>query len=170
MYALEVVRCARYEFSAPTRQSEPHEGVPPKYQDVFGETLLELARSNPKIVALYLRGQDTGSPAAVVWPHRVLYGHMLSARTMSIWRSMASCRPWRDRRQMSRHGLPGKGKNPDWKVPMKAIAIGKGERLQDGSDVAVLSIGPMANISFMYGIGVHAAHFHQFRNFAVWDK
>ena len=31
---------------------------------------------------------------------------MLSARTMSIWRSMASCRPWRDRRQMSRHGLP----------------------------------------------------------------
>ena len=34
------------------RQSEPHEGVPPKYQDVFGETLLELARSNPKIVGI----------------------------------------------------------------------------------------------------------------------
>ncbi len=34
------------------RQSEPHEGVAPKYQDVFGETLLELARRNPKIVGI----------------------------------------------------------------------------------------------------------------------
>ena len=39
----------------------------------------------------------------------------------------------------------GKGSNPDWRTPMHEIAIGRGQRLVDGNDVAVLTIGPMAN-------------------------
>lgn len=39
----------------------------------------------------------------------------------------------------------GKGDNPQWRVPMQALPIGKGEKLCDGDDVAVLTIGPMAS-------------------------
>lgn len=38
----------------------------------------------------------------------------------------------------------GSGSNPDWCNEMKALPIGKGEKLSDGTDVAVLSIGPVA--------------------------
>lgn len=34
------------------RISIPHENIPPKFQDVFGETLLELARQNKKILGI----------------------------------------------------------------------------------------------------------------------
>ena len=39
----------------------------------------------------------------------------------------------------------GKGTIVDWKQPMKALAIGKGECLKEGIDIAVLTIGTMAN-------------------------
>lgn len=39
----------------------------------------------------------------------------------------------------------GKGFIVDWKVDMKALPIGKGERLKEGKDLAVLTIGTMAN-------------------------
>lgn len=38
----------------------------------------------------------------------------------------------------------GSGRNLDWKNKMKKIEIGKGRKLRDGSDVVVLSIGPIA--------------------------
>jgi len=39
----------------------------------------------------------------------------------------------------------GKGTLIDWKNEMKALPIGKGEKLKDGTDLAVLTIGTMAN-------------------------
>ena len=39
----------------------------------------------------------------------------------------------------------GKGVCPDWKCPMKEIEVGTGRRLHEGTDVAVLSIGPVGN-------------------------
>lgn len=39
----------------------------------------------------------------------------------------------------------GSGKNVEWQNEMKQVAIGKGEQITDGEDVAVLSIGPIAN-------------------------
>ncbi|WP_111684829.1 1-deoxy-D-xylulose-5-phosphate synthase [Winogradskyella tangerina] len=39
----------------------------------------------------------------------------------------------------------GRGHLLDWKTPFKALEIGKGERLKAGKNVAVLSIGTMAN-------------------------
>lgn len=38
----------------------------------------------------------------------------------------------------------GKGTLSDWRNPMSAVEIGKGERLKDGMDIAVLTIGTMA--------------------------
>jgi len=39
----------------------------------------------------------------------------------------------------------GKGGNPDWRAPMREIPVGKGEKLTDGNDVVVLTLGPMAS-------------------------
>ena len=39
----------------------------------------------------------------------------------------------------------GKGHNTDWHTEMQEIPIGKGRRLTDGHDLAVLSIGPIAH-------------------------
>lgn len=39
----------------------------------------------------------------------------------------------------------GKGSIVDWKQPMRVLSIGKGEKLKEGKDIAVLTIGTMAN-------------------------
>lgn len=39
----------------------------------------------------------------------------------------------------------GSGKEVNWQNEMKQVSIGRGEKLSDGSDVAVLSLGPIAN-------------------------
>ena len=39
----------------------------------------------------------------------------------------------------------GKGSVIDWKNEMKSLEIGKGERIKDGKDIAVLTIGTMSN-------------------------
>ena len=58
----------------------------------------------------------------------------------------------------------GAGKNVDWKQPMKSMTIGKGRKICDGKDVAVVSIGPVAYdvqaaISQVAEKGVNAAHY-----------
>ena len=37
----------------------------------------------------------------------------------------------------------GRGSLVDWKCPLEEVEIGKGRKLRDGSDVAVLTIGPI---------------------------
>jgi 1-deoxy-D-xylulose-5-phosphate synthase len=39
----------------------------------------------------------------------------------------------------------GNGVMPDWQRPLKAIPVGKGRKVTDGEDVAILSIGPIGN-------------------------
>ena len=39
----------------------------------------------------------------------------------------------------------GKGVLVDWRCPMEEVPVGKGRRLTDGTDVAVLSLGPVGN-------------------------
>ena len=39
----------------------------------------------------------------------------------------------------------GSGVMPDWKRPMKAIPVGKGRKIHDGEDVAILTIGHIGN-------------------------
>ncbi len=43
----------------------------------------------------------------------------------------------------------GEGVMPDWKKPMEAITIGKGRKIKDGSDVAILSLGHPGNFATM---------------------
>lgn len=39
----------------------------------------------------------------------------------------------------------GRGVNTDWRCPLEEITVGKGRKIHDGRDVAVLSIGPVGN-------------------------
>lgn len=58
----------------------------------------------------------------------------------------------------------GKGVMTDWKKPMKEISIGKGRRLSNGDDLAILSIGHPGNfvqsaISELNEFGASVAHY-----------
>ena len=41
----------------------------------------------------------------------------------------------------------GRGILPDWRKPFSPVVIGTGRKLKDGSDIAVLSIGPIGNLA-----------------------
>lgn len=58
----------------------------------------------------------------------------------------------------------GEGRNIEWRSAMEEMPIGRGRELADGSDVVVMSIGPIAAevekaISALSGRGVKAAHY-----------
>ena len=203
------------------------EGKPLKYQDVFGNTLLELAQQNPRIVgisAAMLSGTSMGTVQAAL-PDRVFdvgiseghavtfagglakdgmlpfvaiyssflqraYDHIIHdvalqnlpvtfcidraglvgedgathhgaydlaylrtvpGMTIASGRDEHTLRNLLFTAQAVEHGplairYPrGAGHNPDWKCPMRALPLGKGEKLRDGSDVALLTLGPVAN-------------------------
>ena len=58
----------------------------------------------------------------------------------------------------------GKGSMTDWHTPLRLLEIGKGEKLSDGRDVAVISSGPIASevseaIARLEAEGVSVAHY-----------
>lgn len=205
---------------------------PMKYQDVFGHTLLELARQNPRIVGV-TPAMPTGCSMNIMakeMPQRVFdvgiaEGHAVtfsggmakdgllpfcniySAFAQRAYDNiihdlailnlpvvlcldraglvgqdgpthhgafdMAALRPVPNltiaspmdehelRRLMYTAQLPGKGtfviryprgrgvcpvsKESDWRCPLEEVAVGTGRRLRDGSEVAVITIGPVGN-------------------------
>lgn len=200
---------------------------PPKYQDVFGHTLLELALQNPRIVGV-TPAMPTGCSMNIPMkelPDRmfdvgIAEGHAVTFSAgmakdglqpfCNIYSSFAQraydhiihdvallrlpvvlcldraglvgedgpthhgafdlaalrpipnltiCSPMNEhelRRMMFTAQMPDKGpfviRYPrgcgvltDWRCPLEEIPVGKGRRLHDGTDVAVLSIGPIGN-------------------------
>ena len=200
---------------------------PPKYQTVFGETLLELAKMNPKIVGV-TPAMPTGCSMNILMknmPDRafdvgIAEGHaatfsggmakdgllpfcnIYSAFSQRAYDNiihdvaimnlpvvfcldraglvgedgathhgafdLAFLRPIPNltiaspmdehelRQLMYTAQLPGKGtfviRYPrgngvlsDWRCPLEEVAVGTGRKLHDGTDVAVLSIGPLGN-------------------------
>lgn len=200
---------------------------PPKYQDVFGETLVELAKRNEKIVgvtpamptgcsmnklmeAMPERTFDVGIAEghAVTFsggmakegltPYCNIYSafaqraydniiHDLAIQRLGVVLcfdragivgedgathhgafDMAALRPIPNiticapmnehelRKMMFTAQLPeqgpvviryprGRGMLTDWKYPLEAIPVGKGRKLKDGDDIAILSIGHIGN-------------------------
>jgi 1-deoxy-D-xylulose-5-phosphate synthase len=58
----------------------------------------------------------------------------------------------------------GTGVMVDWQRPMKAIPVGKGRKISDGEDVAILSIGTIGNevvkaVNELVFEGIYAAHY-----------
>ena len=201
--------------------------IPPRFQDVFGETLLELARQNEKIVGV-TPAMPTGCSMNIMMkemPDRtfdvgIAEGHAITfsggmakegllpfcniysafaqraydniIHDVAILRlnvvicldraglvgedgpthhgvfDMAALRPVPHltiaspmdehelRRLMYTAQLPdkgpfviryprGRGALVDWRCPLEEIPIGKGRKLRDGEDVAVITIGPIGN-------------------------
>ena len=203
------------------------ENLPPKYQDVFGETLVELARLNPKIVGvtpamptgcsmnkLMEAMPDRAFDVGIAEGHAVTFSggmakdglmpfcNIYSAFAQRAYDNiihdaaiqnlpvvlcfdraglvgedgathhgafdMAALRPVPNltisspmnehelRKLMFTAQLPGKGtfviRYPrgrgvlaDWRCPLEEVPVGKGRRLTDGDELAILSIGPVGN-------------------------
>lgn len=224
----------------------PRLGTPAKWQDVFGDTLLELARKNDRIVAI-TAAMPSGTSIATMQaelPGRVFdvgiseghavtfagglakdgmqpfvgiyssflqraYDHIIHDvalqnlpvtfcidraglvgedgathhgafdlaylrtipnMTVASGRDEHTLRNLLYTAQSERRGpfairYPrGNGFTPDWHNEMRELPIGKGERLTDGSDVAVITIGPIAHaaasaVERAKTDGISAAHY-----------
>ena len=203
--------------------------MPPRYQDVFGETLLELAEQNPNIVGVTPampsgcsmnilmkempnRAYDVGiaeghaatfsgglakeglQPFCNIYSSFMqrAYDHVIhdiallklpvvlcldraglvgedgpthhGAFDLAYFRTipnMTISSPMNEhelRRLMYTAQLPdkgpfviryprGRGVLTDWKCPLEAIPVGKGRKLKEGNDVAVISLGPIGNLA-----------------------
>ena len=218
----------KYDPETGERLKDNCEGLPPKYQDVFGETVLELARQNDKIVGI-TPAMATGCSLTIMMKempertfdvgiaegHAVTFSGGLAKEGLipfcNIYSSfsqrafdniihdvallrlpvvfcfdraglvgqdgathhgafdLAALRPIPNltiSSPMNEHELrclmytaqlPGKGpfviRYPrgrgvltDWRCPFEELPIGKGRKLSDGTDVAVLSLGPIGNV------------------------
>ena len=204
-------------------------GMPPLYQDVFGHTLLELARQNPKIIGV-TPAMPTGCSMNILMkelPGRafdvgIAEGHAVTfsggmakeglvpfcniyssfmqraydnvihdvaihrqqvvlcldraglvgedgpthhgAFDLAYFRpipNLTIASPYNEhelRRLMYTAQLPGQGpfviRYPrgrgvltDWQCPLEAVEVGKGRKLTSGTDLAVITIGPIGNVA-----------------------
>jgi 1-deoxy-D-xylulose-5-phosphate synthase len=217
----------KFDVDTGERIVQDNSNKPPKYQDVFGNTLLELARQNPRIVGvtpamptgcsmniLMNAMPDRAFDVGIAEAHAVTFSggmakdglqpfcNIYSAFSQRAYDNiihdvallnlpvvlcldraglvgedgpthhgafdMAFLRPIPNltisspmdehelRRLMYTAQLPGKGafviRYPrgrgvlvDWQCKLEEIAVGTGRKLHQGTDVAVLSIGPVGN-------------------------
>ena len=219
----------KFDVDTGERICDDDTGRPPKFQEVFGNTLLELAKANPRIVGV-TPAMPTGCSMNIMMkemPDRVFdvgiaEGHAVTfsggmakeglqpfcniysafaqraydniIHDVAILKlpvvlcldraglvgedgpthhgafDMAALRPVPNltiaspmnehelRRLMYTAQLPGKGafiiRYPrgrgvlcEWRCPLTEIAVGTGRKLKDGSDAAVLTIGPVGNLA-----------------------
>lgn len=202
-------------------------GMPPLFQDVFGNTLLELAKQNDKIIGvtpamptgcsmniLMKAMPDRAFDVGIAEEHAVTFSGGMAAEGMqpfcNIYSSfmqraydniihdvaiqklnvvlcldraglvgedgpthhgafdLAYLRPIPNltiaspydehelRKMMYTAQLPdmgpfviryprGRGVLTDWQCPLEAITVGKGRKMKDGKDIAVITIGPIGN-------------------------
>ena len=216
-------------FDIETGERLVKEGGTPRFQDVFGETLVELARANDKIVGI-TPAMPTGCSMNLLMnemPHRffdvgIAEGHAVTfSAGLAKGGSMPFCNiyssfmqraydnlihdaalqrvnmvlcldragivgedgpthhgafdlaylrpipnitissPYDEcelRRLMYTAQLPqmgtfviryprGKGSLVDWRCPLEAVPVGKGRLMQEGSDVALLTLGPIGKLA-----------------------
>jgi 1-deoxy-D-xylulose-5-phosphate synthase len=220
--------------------------LPPKYQDVFGQTLVELAEQNEKIVGI-TPAMPTGSSlnlmmarmperafdVGIAEQHAVTFAAGLAAQGMipfcniyssfmqraydqvihdvalqklhvvfcldrsglvgedgathhgafdlAYFRSIPNlsiCSPMNEeelRNMMYTAQLPGSGTHviryprgrgvmTDWKKPFSKLIVGKGRTINDGKDLAIISIGTigyevMKAVAMLAEKNIHAAHY-----------
>ena len=236
----------KYDPETGERFKDNNDNMPPKYQDVFGETVLELARQNDRIVGI-TPAMATGCSLTIMMKempertfdvgiaegHAVTFAGGLAKEGLvpfcNIYSSfaqrafdniihdvalcnlpvifcfdraglvgqdgathhgafdLAALRPIPNltiSSPMDEHELRclmytaqlpdqgpfviryprGRGVLTDWRCPFEELPIGKGRKLSDGKDVAVLSLGPLGNtvakvVSELKEEGLSVAHY-----------
>ena len=169
--------------------------LPPRFQDVFGNTLLELAKANPRIVGV-TPAMPTGCSMNIMMkqmPDRVFDVGIAEEHAVTFSCGMAKdglqpfCNIYSafaqraydniihdaallnlpvviclDRAGLvgedgpTHHGVfdkgtfvirypRGRGSRVDWKCSLEEIEVGRGRCLREGTDVAVLSFGPLGH-------------------------
>jgi len=228
------------------KDAESPGDIPPKYQDVFGRTIIELAEQNEKIVGItpamptgsslnlmMAKMPDRAFDVGIAEQHAVTFAAGLAAQGMipfcNIYSSfmqraydqvihdvalqrlqvvfcldrgglvgedgathhgafdlayfraipnLTICSPINEeelRNMMYTAQLPGagtyvirypkgRGIMPDWIKPFKEIPAGKGRKIRDGKEVAIISIGHIGNevikaTNQLESEGISAAHF-----------
>ena len=228
------------------KKSIPEKPQPPKYQDVFGHTIVELAEQNPKIMGItpampsgcslniMMKAMpDRAFDVGIAEQHAVTFSAGLATQGMVPFCNIYSSFMQRAYDQIvhdvaiqklnvvfcldragiagadgpTHHGaydlaymrcIPnmivsapmneeelrnlmftaqqenmgpfsiryprGNGVMPEWKRPLKAIPVGKGRKISDGEDVAILSIGHIGNEAVkackeLNAEGIHPAHY-----------
>ena len=140
------------------------DGLPPLFQDVFGNTLLELAQQNDKIVGvtpampsgcsmniLMKAMPDRGFDVGIAEGHAVTFSGGIPNLTVASPYDEHELRNLMYTAQLPDKGpfvirYPrGRGVLVDWKSSFEEIQIGKGRKLKDGKDMAVITIGPIGN-------------------------
>ena len=217
----------RFDAETGERIKEDTTGIPPKFQDVFGHTLLELAEQNPRIVGV-TPAMPTGCSMNIMMqamPERTFDVGIAEGHAVTFSAGMAKdgmlpfCNIYSAFAQRAYDniihdvailGLPvvlcldraglvgedgathhgafdmaalhpvpgltiaapmdehelrhlmftaqqpgggpfviryprGRGVKVEWQCPMRKVPIGRGRKLSEGTDVAVLSIGPVGN-------------------------
>jgi len=225
----------------------PKEPQPPKYQDVFGHTIVELAEKNPKVMGItpampsgcslniMMKAMpDRAFDVGIAEQHAVTFSAGLATQGMipfcNIYSSfmqrafdqvvhdvalqnlhvvfcldrgglagadgpthhgafdiayfrcipnMVVSSPMNEEElrnlmytaQLPENAVPfsiryprGNGVMVDWKKPFQKIGIGKGRRIQNGDDIAILTIGPVGNFAVqacktLEEKGIKAAHY-----------
>lgn len=236
----------KYDPETGERLKDNSDNLPPRYQDVFGETILELARQNDKIVGI-TPAMATGCSLTIMMKempertfdvgiaegHAVTFAGGLAKEGLmpfcNIYSSfaqrafdhiihdvalcklpvvfcfdraglvgqdgsthhgafdLAALRPIPNltiSSPMNEHELRclmytaqlpdkgpfviryprGRGVLTDWRCPFEELPIGKGRKLSEGKDVAVLSLGPLGNtvakvVSELKEEGTSVAHY-----------
>lgn len=236
----------KYDPQTGERQCEDKANCPPRYQDVFGETLLELARQNPAIVGvtpamatgcgmnrMMQEMPDRTFDVGIAEGHAVTFSAGMARDGLLPFCNIYSSFSQRaydnlihdvalngyhvvlclDRAGLvgedgpTHHGafdmaamrsIPGLtiaspmdevelrhlmltasqpdagpfviryprgcGVRTDWRQPMEVLPVGRGRKLHEGEDVAVLTIGPMGNsvaevVKELEAEGKHVAHY-----------
>ncbi|MBR6375702.1 MAG: 1-deoxy-D-xylulose-5-phosphate synthase [Alloprevotella sp.] len=219
----------KFDAESGERLQEKQAGEPPKFQDVFGETLLELAQKNEKIVGV-TPAMPTGCSMNIMMdamPERTFDVGIAEGHAMTFSAGMAKeglipfCNIYSAFAQraydniihdaallrlpvvicLDRAGLVGedgathhgafdiaalrcipnltiaspydecelrrlmftaqkpekgtfviryprgRGRIADWRCPLEEIPIGKGRKMREGSDIAVVTLGPIGNLA-----------------------
>lgn len=219
----------KFDAESGERLQEKQAGEPPKFQDVFGETLLELAQKNEKIVGV-TPAMPTGCSMNIMMdamPERTFDVGIAEGHAMTFSAGMAKeglipfCNIYSAFAQraydniihdaallrlpvvicLDRAGLVGedgathhgafdlaalrcipnltiaspydecelrrlmftaqkpekgtfviryprgRGRIADWRCPLEEIPIGKGRKMREGSDIAVITLGPIGNLA-----------------------
>jgi len=219
----------KFDADSGERLEEKKEGQPPKFQDVFGETLLELARQNERIIgvtpamptgcsmnilmqALPDRAFDVGiaeghaitfsggmakeglqpfcniysafgqraydnlihdcallrlpvvlclDRAGIVGEDGPTHHGAFDLAALRCVPNLTIASPY-DERELRRLMFTaqtegkgtfviryprGRGRLADWRCELEEVGVGKGRKLKDGSDVAVITLGPIGNVA-----------------------
>ena len=147
----------------------------PKYQDVFGHTLVELAEKNDKIVGvtpampsgssmniMMKAFPDRSFDVGIAEQHAVTFSAGLATQGLVPFCNIYSTFMQRAYDQVihdvclmlsgAEHQAPyairyprGQGVMPDWRKPLRKIPTGQGRIITEGKDLAILSIGHIGN-------------------------